>query len=132
MSRFLARNGFPDGPLLLTDWGPTNTGWVRSGREHKVSALRRLAEDLPNVRWLLVGDDGQHDPQIYDEFATTHADQVEVIAIRRLTPTQQVLSATPGIRREPAPHVRTVHAPDGFGLAAELGAVGLLPPTAGD
>ena len=129
LSRFLARNGFPDGPLLLTDWGPTNTGWVRSGREHKVSALRRLAEDLPNVRWLLVGDDGQHDPQIYDEFATASADRVAGIAIRRLTPTQQVLSATPGIRREPAPHVRTVHAPDGFGLAAELGAVGLLPPT---
>jgi len=28
-------DGFPEGPLLLTDWGPTNTGWFRSGREHK-------------------------------------------------------------------------------------------------
>ena len=28
LGRFLARNGFPRGPLLLTDWGPTNSGLV--------------------------------------------------------------------------------------------------------
>ncbi len=125
--RFLARNGFPEGPLLLTDWGPTNTGWVRSGREHKVHTLRRLALDLPQVRWLLVGDDGQHDPQIYDEFATDRPEQVAGIAIRRLTAAQHVLSAAPGLRRAPAPHVRTVRARDGFGLVQELRAAGLLP-----
>ncbi len=125
--RFLARNGFPEGPLLLTDWGPTNTGWVRSGREHKVHTLRRLALDLPQVRWLLVGDDGQHDPQIYDEFATDRPEQVAGIAIRRLTAAQHVLSAAPGLRRAPSPHVRTVRARDGFGLAQELRAAGLLP-----
>ena len=35
LNRFLARHGYPAGPLLLTDWGPTNTGWFRSGQEHK-------------------------------------------------------------------------------------------------
>jgi phosphatidate phosphatase APP1 len=30
--RFLGRHGYPQGPMLLTDWGPTNTGWFRSGR----------------------------------------------------------------------------------------------------
>ncbi|HYU84505.1 MAG TPA: phosphatase domain-containing protein, partial [Kribbellaceae bacterium] len=29
LARFLARHGYPEGPLLLTDWGPTNTGWFR-------------------------------------------------------------------------------------------------------
>ena len=28
LTRFLRRNGFPAGPMLLTDWGPTNTGLV--------------------------------------------------------------------------------------------------------
>src|SRR5687768_13269002 len=37
LTRFLRRHGYPSGPLLLTDWGPTNTGWFRSGREHKRS-----------------------------------------------------------------------------------------------
>lgn len=119
LTRFLSRNGFPEGPLLLTDWGPTNTGWFRSGREHKQQALRRLATDLPNIRWLLVGDDGQHDPQIYAEFARELPDHVAGIAIRQLTLTQQVLSGgTPDADdRMPPTSVVSIAATDGFALA---------------
>lgn len=122
LTRFLSRNGFPEGPLLLTDWGPTNTGWFRSGRQHKYQALRRLAAELPEVRWLLVGDDGQHDPQIYAEFARDEPDHVAAIAIRQLTVAQQVLSGgTLDLdSRLPPSTIVSVAAPDGFGLAAAL------------
>ena len=30
---FLVDAGYPLGPLELTDWGPTNTGWFRSGAD---------------------------------------------------------------------------------------------------
>ena len=99
LRRFLARNGLPEGPMLLTDWGPTNTGWFRSGREHKAGSLRSLAGDFPQIRWLLVGDDGQHDPGIYADFAHTHRRHVRAIAIRELPFTEQVLAhGTPGSR----------------------------------
>src|SRR5690606_12313160 len=74
LRRFVERHGYPVGPLLLTDWGPTNTGWFRSGQEHKLSTLRRLISEFPEMRWVLVGDDGQHDPQIYREIAEEHPD----------------------------------------------------------
>lgn len=124
LTRFLNRYGFPDGPLLLTDWGPTNTGWFRSGREHKRDSLRRLARELPNVRWVLIGDDGQNDPQLYGEFAQEYPEQVAVTGLRQLTPTEQVLShglpvsneeLTPTNRRPPEPG-RVYRAPDGYGL----------------
>ena len=86
LGRFLKRHGYPLGPLLLTDWGPTNTGWFRSGQEHKRACLHRLANEFPNIRWVLVGDDGQHDPKIYGDFAEDRPDRVEAIAIRELTP----------------------------------------------
>ena len=89
---FLSRHGFPSGPALMTDWGPTNTGWFRSGIEHKRTELRRLMIDLPQITWILFGDDGQHDPLIYGEAARHHADRIAAIAIRRLTATQQVLA----------------------------------------
>jgi len=92
IGRFLRRHDYPAGPLLLTDWGPTNTGLFRSGPRHKVSELRRLFVDLPQVRWVLVGDDGQHDPQIYAGAVEHHPDRVEAVLIRRLTAGEHVLA----------------------------------------
>jgi phosphatidate phosphatase APP1 len=92
LTRFLRRHGYPAGPLLLTDWGPTNTGWFRSGQDHKMSCLHRLANEFPQIRWVLIGDDGQHDPKIYGEFADQRPDRVAAVAIRELTPSEQVLS----------------------------------------
>jgi phosphatidate phosphatase APP1 len=124
LTRFLRRHGYPAGPLLLTDWGPTNTGWFRSGQDHKRACLHRLANELPSVRWVLVGDDGQHDPKIYGDFAEQRPDRVAAIAIRELTPSEQVLShGLPVSLEEFVPardrHQREVpvcRAADGYGL----------------
>jgi phosphatidate phosphatase APP1 len=121
LNRFLSRHLYPAGPLLLTDWGPTPDRWFRSGREHKRSTLIRLAKEFPDVKWLLIGDDGQHDQEIYSEFAAAYPQNVAAVAIRRLSPTQAVLAgAIPG----PAGSPETVGsagktwfaAPDGAGL----------------
>ncbi len=126
LTRFLSRHGFPEGPLLLTDWGPTNTGWFRSGRAHKRAALERLADDLPGVQWLLVGDDGQHDPAIYSEFARDFPTRIRGVAIRKLTPAQHVLSGHVASTHAQQAAARTVIAPDGVGLARELRSAGVL------
>ena len=89
---FLERAHFPTGCFLMTDFGPSNTGWFRSGPEHKRRELRRLSRMLPHVRWLLVGDDGQHDPEIYAEFARECPHQVAGIAIRSLSEFEQFMS----------------------------------------
>lgn len=131
---FMRDHGFPDGPLLMTDWAPTNTGWFRSGIEHKRTRLRDLMITFPNVRWVLIGDDGQHDPLIYDDVARVHPRKVAAIAIRTLTPAEQVLShGTPEtlqplsrVRNAMAEHgVPTVRGRDGYDLITEL--PGLLP-----
>ncbi len=124
LRRFLTRNGFPDGPMLLTDWGPTNTGWFRSGRDHKRDCLESLVADFPRIRWVLVGDDGQHDPSIYTEFARAHPDHVRAIAIRQLPMTEQVLAhGTPGARGGDVttlPVVPEVRGADGGEIARKL------------
>lgn len=119
LGRFLTRHGYPSGPLLLTDWGPTNSGWFRSGLEHKRGTLRELASEFPDMEWLLVGDDGQRDPRVYAEFAREHPGHVRAIAIRQLSTDEQVLvrgavvAPPAGGRVVGAPEVR---APDGHGL----------------
>nr|WP_245354361.1 phosphatase domain-containing protein [Brachybacterium sacelli] len=131
LKRFLYKNGYPDGALLLTDWGPTNTGFFRSGRAHKERALRRLVADFPGMRWVLVGDDGQHDPAIYADFASELPDHVEAILIRQLTESEQLLAhgtlrpLDQGHRGSHAPP-RAMAAPDGHGLLAELERTGVI------
>lgn len=129
LSRFLGRHLYPAGPLLLTDWGPTKSGWFRSGRQHKQDSLERLARELPQVRWLLIGDDGQHDPDLYAGFAARHPAHVAGVAIRHLTATEQVLASgfpVPAESGERVPDLPWVSAPDGAALAQRLGRAGLL------
>lgn len=129
LKSFMRANGYPYGPMLMTDWGPTTTGLFRSGIEHKRTQLRNLMITFPQIRWLLVGDDGQHDPMIYDEVAREHPRHIAAIAIRELSPTEQVLShgTTEAIeeptrlRNAEVEHgVPTVRGRDGFELARAL------------
>ncbi|GGC84355.1 hypothetical protein GCM10011512_08970 [Tersicoccus solisilvae] len=132
LRRFLSRNLYPDGPLLLTDWGPTHERWFRSGQQHKVNSLRRLAEEFPHVKWILIGDDGQHDPAIYGEFARRYPQNVAAVCIRELSASEAVLAG--GLAREPQPMANGVQwltGPDGRGLAAQLADAGLLDPDRG-
>jgi phosphatidate phosphatase APP1 len=123
LTRFLSRHLYPAGPLLLTDWGPQTDRFFRSGQAHKQATLERLAREFPHIQWLLVGDDGQHDEEIYAGFAAEHPDNVAAVAIRQLSPTQAVLAGafpTPaGEGAHPLPGSldrRWLSAPDGAGL----------------
>ena len=109
------------GPLLLTDWGLTQDRWFRSGQEHKNGNLDRLAQEFPDVRWLLIGDNGQHDEQIYSRFARDHGDRVAAIAIRQLSVGESVLA---GGHSETGDHsasaVPWIYSPDGAGITRGL------------
>jgi phosphatidate phosphatase APP1 len=116
VTRFLERAGFPAGALLLTDWGPTSDRWFRDGQAHKREALRRLAADLPAVRWTLVGDTGEHDPALYADFAREQPDRVQAVLLRDVT--------EPATRVDRFGSVPVVYAGDGAGLAAALTSLG--------
>lgn len=82
--QFLAIRGFPRGPLLLTDWrpGPTLPGTAPESPGHKRARIRRFLDSYPELRFVLVGDDGEADPTIYGEFLKTDRDRIEVALLR--------------------------------------------------
>ncbi|MCA4135023.1 App1 family protein [Arthrobacter sp. M4] len=127
LARFLTRNMYPTGALLLTDWGLTHDRWFRSGREHKHRNLERLVQEFPNIRWLLIGDNGQHDEEIYAQFARDHGKHVAAIAIRQLSVSESVLAGghTDGAEQSDAA-VPWIHSQDGAGIARRLKELGLL------
>lgn len=132
LARFLGRNLYPAGPLLLTDWGPTPERLFRSGFDHKVNNLERLTAEFPEMKWILVGDDGQHDEEIYGEFASRHPDRVLAVAIRRLSPSEAILAGgrvTQNAPRHTPREVPWLAASDGSGLVEAFRSAGLLSET---
>jgi len=128
LSRFLSRHLYPRGPLLLTDWGPTHDRWFRSGRAHKEESLQRLITEFPHVKWILVGDDGQSDEELYGSFAEEHPDRVAAVAIRHLSGGEAVLAGRRSKGDHPEVHgtVPWVRGSDGAELADEFDRLGLL------
>jgi phosphatidate phosphatase APP1 len=127
LQRFLSRHLFPPGALLLTDWGPTHDRWFRSGQDHKHRNLRRLAREFPHVRWMLLGDDGQHDDALYTAFASEFPDRVRAVAIRRLLPAEAVLAGgRTTVDDHSAAGVPWVTESDGAGLLDRLAEVGVV------
>ena len=131
LRRFLGRNLYPAGALLLTDWGPTHDRLFRSGREHKRDNLARLATEFPDVKWLLFGDDGQHDEELYRDFAREHPSNVAAICIRQLSTSEAVWAGGRSTLSEDDTEsedgITWIFAPDGAGLSEQLTAAGLLP-----
>jgi phosphatidate phosphatase APP1 len=81
--QFLAMRGFPRGPLFLTDWRPGPLSI--DGKEnpgHKRARIRRLLDAYPELTYVLVGDDGEADPTIYQEFLKSDRDRIEVAMVR--------------------------------------------------
>jgi len=80
------------------------------------------------MRWLLIGDDGQHDEEIYGEFAASHPDNVAAIAIRQLSTSEAVLAGgrSRAAEKERVSKTPWVFAPDGAGLLEQLTEAGVL------
>lgn len=83
---FLELNDIPRGPLLLRDWGispgellPTAHG------EHKLEAIEAVLEAYPDLPFILIGDSGQEDPEIYREVVRHFPDKILGIYIRAVT-----------------------------------------------
>lgn len=87
LADFLAEAGFPEGSVHLremTAWHSLLTGGPDS-QTHKRGAIGRLLRDFPNRLFLLVGDSGEHDPEIYADLARSHPGRIVGIVIRDVT-----------------------------------------------
>lgn len=84
---FMEINRIPHGPMLLQDWGLTEkTLLMASHEEHKLAQIQTLVDFYPELRFVLIGDSGQHDPEIYLRVIQTHPQRILAAFIRDVTP----------------------------------------------
>ncbi|HEU4800531.1 MAG TPA: phosphatase domain-containing protein [Gemmatimonadales bacterium] len=83
---FLDARKIPLGPVQLRDWGTDRERVLGGGhRIHKLAAIDRVAAAWPNLPMILVGDSGQHDPEVYIEALKRYGERVRAIYIRDVT-----------------------------------------------
>lgn len=87
LERFLARHRFPAGPMLMTDWGPGGAWLFREDSiAFKSRTIIGLLDSHPHLRWVLIGDSGQHDPEAYAAVARARPGRLRAVYIREVPP----------------------------------------------
>lgn len=85
---FLAANDFPRGVLHLKELSDASPDSLVGGdrRAYKLRVIEAVLRSFPQTRFALFGDDGEQDPEIYDEIGRRFPDRVESVWIRRVDP----------------------------------------------
>lgn len=87
LDSFLQENAFPPGSLHLRHIKLTEEVLRKgsSSARHKHQAIRGLLQHFPARQFVLVGDSGEADPEIYAAIAEDYPQQVKAIFIRDVT-----------------------------------------------
>lgn len=83
LKAFLEHNGFPRGPILakkVTDGAGGDP--LLDQERYKLERIEAILADLPQVRFVLSGDDGERDPEVYHAIRARHPKRVAAVYIR--------------------------------------------------
>lgn len=87
---FLDHHDIPRGPLLLKDFGFSETKlWKTGHEEHKLAHIRDLMALYPDLPFLLLGDSGQRDPEIFHTLAQEAPERIKAVFLRDVTPPER-------------------------------------------
>ena len=86
LTEFFDLQGLPVGPLFLRDLGLTKEHLIKSPHDvHKNAVIDDLVTTHASLPFVLIGDSGQHDPEIYAEAVERHPGRIRAVYIRDVT-----------------------------------------------
>ena len=85
LTEFLDLQGIPMGPLMLRDWD-LDRRTIGSDRHqsHKGEIIREIVALHPALPFILIGDSGQQDPEIYKAIVEEFPDRILAVYIRNI------------------------------------------------
>ncbi len=86
LTEFLRLQKIPSGPLMLRDWGITKTELFPTKHgPHKINAIRQILDSYPHLPFILIGDSGQEDPEIYRDIVHHYPNRILAVYIRHVS-----------------------------------------------
>jgi phosphatidate phosphatase APP1 len=124
---FFQSQGIPPGPLLLKELGVRSLFGAGRHQEHKLGNIEQILGTYPQLPFVLIGDSGQEDPEIYKEVVLRHPGRIRTIYIRNVDPDPARIEAIDRlIAQVRASGAQLVLAPDSEYAAAHAAGEGLI------
>ena len=90
LQQFLRGAQFPEGSMHLRAVSFKSSIWravlnFKQVNTHKTEVIENLLRDFPERSFVLIGDTGEQDPEIYGAIARAHPDRVRMILLHDIT-----------------------------------------------
>jgi phosphatidate phosphatase APP1 len=124
---FLKLQEIPLGPLLLRELSVRQVLKLNEHGNHKLEQIERILDFYPDMQFVLIGDSGEQDPEIYTEVVRRHPGAVKMIYIRNVNPDPSRIDALDRLIDEvSATGTQLVLSPDSVFAASHAAAEGLI------
>jgi phosphatidate phosphatase APP1 len=92
LTHFFKLNDIPIGPLFLKKFSGVR-GMIKSvgNHSHKYRAAQKILDTYPDLPFILIGDSGQKDAEIYSQLAIENEGRILAIYIRDVTKSDDVI-----------------------------------------
>jgi len=84
IEEFLDYHGFPSRIVFTKKLNGDDNDPLLDQFRYKANKIETIIKMLPEIKFVLVGDDGEQDPEVYDYFQQRYPDQVDSVFIRQV------------------------------------------------
>ncbi|RJQ87554.1 MAG: DUF2183 domain-containing protein [Desulfobacteraceae bacterium] len=129
LDEFFNMHAIPVGPVLfLREWGLSlRRPFPRRARNHKRALIRRMLDFYKNMGCVLIGDSGQHDPEIYARLVREYPGRIKAVYIRNVSHESARVAAIEALAKEIAAQGSQLFlAADSFAMAEQMAQHGLI------
>jgi len=129
---FFAWNEIPGGPiLLLRNWGVYHDEILPfRQRQHKLAVTRQILDLYADLPFILIGDSGEADPEVYAELVHQYGDRILAVYIRKVRRDPRRAAALRTLAEEvAAAGSELVLADDSLGMAEHASGRGYISDT---
>jgi phosphatidate phosphatase APP1 len=130
---FFVHHDVPRGPLFLRDLAVLEPPSRLLGKcQDKLTRIRRLLDTYPRLAFVLIGDSGQQDPQMYRQIALQYPGRIRTVYIRDVTSPERDREVREIAREVSEAGVPMILAHDTVEAAEHAATLGLIHPKAVD
>jgi phosphatidate phosphatase APP1 len=126
---FFRIQGIPKGPILLRDFSLSPEMLSSEGHHtHKLKMIQKVMDVNPHLSFVLIGDSGQQDPEIYAQVVRENPGRIRAIYIRDVSEDRRDEDVRQLIKTTESYNVPMLLVSDTVAAAEHAASLGLIDP----